>query len=150
MRFLTVLSLLTLALAQSRQIFEIIATKFGDGRCEVRTLLPTQLHKDVVNSDSAHLERQILSIDAEDDEAVLLKVYGYETLAMLRLLEDECPHGITATPVMSGSVPQFRMKNSMEHMKPLPPAPPLKITPLHSSGPSSNRVDLVFFSDGCS
>lgn len=29
------------------------------------------------------------------------------------------------------------------------PSPPLQITPLISSGSSSNRVDLVFFSDGC-
>lgn len=29
------------------------------------------------------------------------------------------------------------------------PSPPLEIQPLVVSGPSSNRVDLVFFSDGC-
>jgi hypothetical protein len=29
------------------------------------------------------------------------------------------------------------------------PPPPLEILPLVVSGPSSNRVDLIFFADGC-
>lgn len=33
--------------------------------------------------------------------------------------------------------------------KPKTPSPPLEILPLIVSGPSDNRVDLVFFSDGC-
>jgi len=31
----------------------------------------------------------------------------------------------------------------------LPPPPPMTLTPLLVSGPSENRVDLVFFGDGC-
>ena len=32
---------------------------------------------------------------------------------------------------------------------PVPPPPPMTLTPLLVSGPSENRVDLVFFGDGC-
>jgi len=40
-------------------------------------------------------------------------------------------------------------KEFNEHVFSIPQPPPLEMIPLIISGPSSNRVDLVFFSDGC-
>lgn len=42
-----------------------------------------------------------------------------------------------------------QMFASPDGPKPRVPSPPLEIEPLVVSGPASNRVDLVFFSDGC-
>ena len=42
---------------------------------------------------------------------------------------------------------QFLLANAPK--PPLPPPPPMTLTPLLVSGPSGNRVDLVFFGDGC-
>jgi len=38
---------------------------------------------------------------------------------------------------------------ALEPPEPNVPPPPLEMVPLIISGPSTNRVDLVFFSDGC-
>ena len=39
--------------------------------------------------------------------------------------------------------------NDIEPPEPNVPPPPLEMVPLIISGPSTNRIDLVFFSDGC-
>jgi len=42
---------------------------------------------------------------------------------------------------------QFPLASALN--PPLPPPPTITLTPLLVSGPSENRIDLVFFGDGC-
>lgn len=46
-----------------------------------------------------------------------------------------------------GPTREHNLKCKTKHPK--LPSPPLEVIPLIFSGPSTNRVDLVFFSDGC-
>jgi hypothetical protein len=152
MKLWSMLGVLSFAFARKLQTFEITATKFLDGSCEVHQWRPTQLHKDVTEMVPAYLERQYLLYDAEGNGGILMRVYGHEEREMVRLLEEECLGSITSTTeprTLSGPSPQFTLRGAFEQWKPLPTPPPLTLTPLLSSGPSDNRIDLVFFSDGC-
>jgi hypothetical protein len=47
------------------------------------------------------------------------------------------------------SVHNERRRKLVKPKLPLPPPPPLEIFPLLTTGPAENRIDLVFFGDGC-
>ncbi len=59
-------------------------------------------------------------------------VTGQSSKCVHQFHEEDIPHWYPDQETLSGVEP-----------------PPLEIEPLIISGPSSNRVDLVFFSDGC-
>jgi hypothetical protein len=65
MKLWHVLSVLSVAFGRKLQTFEITATKFMDGSCEVHQWRATQLHEDVSELALAYLERQYLTGEAE-------------------------------------------------------------------------------------
>ena len=60
------------------------------------------------------------------------------------------PHDAVFKNSERSTVAQHRSAlNDIEPSEPNVPPPPLEMVPLIISGPSTNRIDLVFFSDGC-
>jgi hypothetical protein len=134
--------------ALSLQLFELSAIKSLNGFCEVVSFKPVQWHRNVQATEDTYIEHQILPIEPNGHVNTLVRVYGSTCVVLMDRLGTECLH-------LEGSHSlrdQLLLDNGafdIEGFAPLPPSPILTITPLHISGPSENRIDLVFFADGC-
>lgn len=74
---------------------------------------------------------------------------GHEALSHFggKCLYDPTYHEIFSSSLYLDIQPAQEIITTLEKKKADPP--PLSLTPLFVSGPSDNRVDLVFFADGC-
>lgn len=111
-------------------------TVTGEGQCTNLSFRDTQRHRDVP------LNGSLVERSKTRD---LVRIYGYDRDSMLLELSTICDDYASVKQTVLASADSFTLPLS----PPLPPPPPLTIKPLIISGPSDNRVDLVFFSDGC-
>lgn len=124
----------------------------GSGSCSVIAARDTQLFRNLPPGDS-HVSRrrtpddkERLSIIASDDSIVLNRARSL----CLSFHDAYYPADSTdATVDRFATQGTFSIFEASGLRSTLPQAPDLKIEPLIVSGPSDNRVDLVFFSDGC-
>jgi hypothetical protein len=151
MRPFLVLLLLSFLKTVSSQLFELTAEVKSDGNWEILGIRPTQLHKEVNEANPTHVERQHFSFDEKDGGIALIRIYGASEDAVRSRLDLEVAYNVIARPSIindkKASQTPFGLEGELD--KPLPPSPPLTVTPLWVSGPSDNRIDLVFFADGC-
>ncbi|KAG8821207.1 hypothetical protein FRC18_011411 [Serendipita sp. 400] len=137
----------------SKHLFELSASQDVNGICKLLAIRPAQLHKDLLNFNTI-VERQKQPIEFNGEPWYLLRIYGYTESGLLERLQQECDNA----DVVKGYENHLdRLENQQAvlgahgidfGLSLLPPPPPLKVTPLCISGPSENRVDLVFFGDG--
>lgn len=131
------------------QPVELILLRDRDQTCNVLALRHTQhirgLHPGLVHTERlpANNGQERVSFIAEDEE-----------LLWSAALQD-CAKGLNQTcqgAWGSKNVPEQSIMSSSQELSQCAfdkTPPPLVIKPLIQSGPSTNRVDLVFFSDGC-
>lgn len=149
-------ALLVLAFASLTQAviphpYELTAFQANDGACEVVGIRQTQLHKDLHTDEDVVIEKLLGKHSDLDENRTMLRLYGAKEEQVWKRLEIICTGWLSNEVQNDGSNPQrvFTQLNQVIKPKPLPVPPPLTITPLLVSGPSENRVDLVFFGDGC-
>ena len=132
----------------SFQLFELSAIKSRQGFCEVVSFKPAQWHRHVQATEETYIEHQILPLEPNGHVNTLVRVYGSTYIVLMDRLRTECLHIEGSHSLWE----QLLLDNGavgIEGFAPLPTPPILTITPLHMSGPSENRIDLVFFADGC-
>lgn len=162
----TIYGLLAALRLAAAQVYQLDAIEFPDGACEPVLLRQTQVHKDLLTGHShptsygdlnvvTHVERQPQPKE-NDNSTTLLKIFGASEQDVWDRLKSECsppPWPVRAKRSDGFLQPtenfQIPLGGNKQIMSPLPPPPPLKVTPLLISGPSDNRIDLVFFGDGC-
>ena len=138
------------------------------GPCTYLALQQTQLHKDlfgddvVVESGTVFRGEHHHHVPGEDE--TYIRYFSFDAESLWVEAEAQCGSyttwsfsayiapDLSAVPRTPQSVDaQIRIGIEPQYtaVKPLPPAPNLEITPLIITGPSSNRIDFVFFGDGC-
>ncbi|PVF99488.1 hypothetical protein CPB86DRAFT_756598 [Serendipita vermifera] len=134
----------------SGQLLELTAEVSSDGKWEILGIRHTQLHKEVNEANPTHVESQQLHFDEYEATKTLLRIYGASETAIWSRFNLEISANVIArsSVVTDQQQSQIPIKSLQNLYKPLPPPPPLAITPLWVSGPSDNRIDLVFFADG--
>ena len=133
------------ASARSVQVAEkptelILLKNFGTCECDLLTIRKTQILRGA--SAPGHVHTSRLSAAPEVDRYSLV---SYDIDALLDRAHAICGNDLGLdlwTPQPMGSQTVLAMGLPVE-------PPPLRIEPLVQSGSSHNRVDLVFFSDGC-
>lgn len=138
--------ILCLGLADKRPT-ELILERDSTGSCSFVAFRDTQVVRKLPEGDVHVTKRDAmnggerLNLVSYQEEAVWSK--ARELCTVLPTPEEAyfsgSPIGSDAQRVLSAYIIKDRPVKS----------PPLKIEPLIQSGPTNNRVDLVFFSDGC-
>ncbi|KAJ3520289.1 hypothetical protein NM688_g9184 [Phlebia brevispora] len=134
--------------ATRKQPFEIQAIRYAEtGECDVITFRQTQIVKGLDFGEAYVTSLQT----ATGDER--LSIISYEEEALQARFYSLCIHN-----KWEGNTNELYREGEQEILSPKIPSarqavvsssyPPLEVLPLNVSGPSSNRVDLVFFSDG--
>lgn len=150
--FLLAASVLASPVEPARRIeqpVELIVLRDRDQTCNVLTLRHTQ-HIRGLHPGSVHTER----LPANDGQERVSFIAEDEELLWSAALQD-CTKGLKqACQGAWGSkdIPDQSILSSVQELSQCAfdkAPPPLVIKPLIQSGPSTNRVDLVFFSDGC-
>lgn len=127
------------------------------GLCESVSLHETQVHKGLDKS-LAHGEQYIIETSkftsGLPEHRVLerIRVFSYNKAALRDHArsycdQDERDGSFTTHDTLGGQRMQDASQTFMQSGS--HDIPPLEIHPLIQSGPSDNRVDLVFFADGC-
>ncbi|KAG8830081.1 hypothetical protein FRC17_005475 [Serendipita sp. 399] len=137
----------------SKHLLELSASQKLDGTCTILAIRLTQLHKDLLGL-RAVTERQTQPVESDGEHWDILRIYSYTESGLFARLRQECNNaallenpGTRPTMLDNGQM-VFVIQYTDSGSSLLPPPPPLKVTPLWISGPSENRVDLVFFGDG--
>ena len=139
----------------ARNHLEMSLYVLSDGRCITTPPRTVQMHKGlsdkvrIVTEDLGQFEHihlpvmtRLLRLYAKKEEWLWV---GVRTLCNAFEGEEKLSGGTLA---LENEVRNpFLLANAPK--PPLPPPPPMTLTPLLVSGPSGNRVDLVFFGDGC-
>ena len=110
-----------------------------DESCTVVSLVETQKHRPLLNYQETRLFKNA-HYDNVPPSVEKLQLIGYvphnlQAKAQVVLKLHQCPRG-------SGRVHTFSTTRLIKSHD-------LELHPLEQSGPSENRVDLTFFSDGC-
>lgn len=100
--------------------------------------------EDIGPSEHVHssVMTRLLRLYAEKEEWLWM-----EARMLCSAFEDAEQHSSSTTALDNEVRDQFMLASAPKPR--LPPPPPMTLTPLLVSGPSENRVDLVFFGDGC-
>ncbi|KAG9019278.1 hypothetical protein FRB90_004547 [Tulasnella sp. 427] len=143
-----------------RSPVEITAIKSSGGGCSLISRRFVQTHRELEHAPFV-LEQQRLALDSGSrttpDRDLRLRLYFYEEnedLAFSHFVP-HCEDGVASTNRKTFQTPvvidqlngQFLANQDMHLSGQIKPVP-LEIRPLFVSGPSENRIDLVFFSDG--
>jgi hypothetical protein len=139
----------------ARTHLEMSLYVLSDGRCIATPPRTVQMHKgltdtvQVVTEDigpSEHVHSRVM--------ARLLRLYAeqeawlwIEARMLCNAFEDAEQRSSSTIALENEVRNQFLLTSGPKPPLPLPP--PMTLTPLLVSGPSENRVDLVFFGDGC-
>lgn len=148
------LLLSTIGSALSLQLLELRAVLL-DNSCEILSLKHSQPHRTIPTSNETYVERQLLPTEKHELQSSLLRIYGPTKVALMQRLKAECAHLAYEPDETNHSLHDITAQVPLEgytllnDLAPLPAPPKLSVTPLHISGPSDNRIDLVFFADGC-
>lgn len=110
--------------------------------CQVITLRHTQKVRGITQ-DAVHISHASAMQDGERYSFI-----GHNERSLWEAAQEVCGSG---WEVQGSSAGWTNVNDDQQVLETrlLPPAPHLRIEPLIQSGPSDNRVDLVFFSDGC-
>lgn len=158
---LSILFALTTRLAfASRSPIELTIFKLSTGKCAFVSRRSVQTHRGLEHSPFVVEEHRLVFTpggESNDGDDLRLRLYFYEeneSIAYSQLASRCGEHFAptnrelrfrTATAVIDQLDDIPFASGPKEEVAP----PPLMIKPLFISGPSENRVDLVFFSDGC-
>ena len=139
----------------ARNHLEMSLYVLSDGRCITTPPRTVQMHKGltdkvrIVTEDLGLFEHihlrvmtRLLRLYAEKEEWLWIEVR-----TLCNAFEDAEQQSSHALALENEARNQFLLANAPK--LPLPPPPSMTLTPLLVSGPSENRVDLVFFGDGC-
>ncbi len=116
------------------------------GKCDVITFRKTQIIRGL-GSGAAHVT-SLRTVSGDDK----LSIISYDEEALWDQATFLCKHGEWMRGSVGrdmGGVPSVAGQEVFSEISLSHAYPPLEIFPLIKSGSSSNRVDLVFFSDGC-
>ncbi|TFK48731.1 hypothetical protein OE88DRAFT_1663847 [Heliocybe sulcata] len=146
--------------------FELVL-HHGDNGCSFLSLHETQLHRGLKDIPGRYIVEHLPPThapldgghDSRSDTVERLRFFSYDKEVLWTQARRLCGHeSLWQHPVLfdENDVPGQLSNRAQEvlsvpgsrNMAAQPPAPPLTIEPLIISGNSSNRVDLVFFSDG--
>jgi hypothetical protein len=139
----------------ARSSLEMSLYVLRDGRCIAIPPRTVQMHKGlteevrVVIEDigpfedgHSHLITPLMRLYAEKEETLWI-----HARMLCVAFEDVEQHSSDTLSLENDIKSQLTLDGSSR--VPSPPPPPMILTPLLISGPSENRVDLVFFGDGC-
>ena len=117
--------------------------EIGTGICEHARIRTAQHHRllDRPHDDEPQIVTTRKRASKQDDAPALelISVFAYDEDTLRRELESLCPASASDTT-------QTVFGASTERTAEVPP---LDVRLISGSGPSDNRVDLTFFSDGC-
>jgi hypothetical protein len=136
-------------LQSTRRPFELILAIPEDSGCSVLSVRQTQHHKGLSEQLGNHVIEISRNTMTKLDRQVRIFAFDQEVLwSQARSIcgNEIAPPGPTQIPIEHR---QKFLKKPIDDDDWLTPAPPLHVERLVESGPSNNRVDLVFFADGC-
>ncbi|CAG7852682.1 SubName: Full=Uncharacterized protein {ECO:0000313/EMBL:KIM28354.1} [Serendipita indica DSM 11827] len=140
------------AVSSAKELIQLSVSEYQDGTCELLSIRTVQHRREGINPAKTHVERQIQPQEPGNEPWTLLRIYGSSEEEALAQLDVECKHRRARKfDASKGIDPEQRVMGFSERLSwenPLPPPPSLIVKPLVLSGPSDNRVDLVFFGDG--
>lgn len=132
--------------ARTNRPLELIFVRSDEGTCGIITSRHTQ-HLRGLKAGAVHATR--LPTQSGHQRVSLI---AYDERSLWNAAQTECGDIFSHESLFS-DVPSdqgvLTMPPSMHSENFEGQAPPLQVEPLIQSGDSSNRVDLVFFSDGC-
>jgi hypothetical protein len=125
------------------------------GSCDIVSFGETQLHKSLLPAVQGQVIREQNTAPSAgplgDDEIIHLLSYSTNELWLHAQLE--CSNDLSSVEQSVRNGPfeaQVTLGDQGVYHSTLEvPVPPLEVVSLLQSGPSDNRVDLAFFSDGC-
>jgi hypothetical protein len=143
------------------EVHQHVFERTADGVCSLlyKRKVPRPRTLTSLDDAVAHISPRRRTYGGPRSAEEVIVVYGYREAAINRELRKHCAtasfgsEGVQHFPelVVQGESPFLPMQGFGTIPPPptLPNPPEMEITPLHTSGPSRNRVDLVFFGDGC-
>lgn len=138
------------SLQSARRPIELVLIR-QDSKCTIMSIRETQHHKSLSNEPGSFVVENPRSHTSSARETQRIKVYSYDESVLSDHARSICADWDTHLEL---EFTQYLLQKSFSNQQPLMNekghSPPLKIERLIESGPSENRVDLVFFSDGCS
>ena len=123
--------------------WEVILEREPSGTCRFITQRQTQIFRKLPR-DGSHVSKQ-KAVNGNEKINIIAhsKRIGWsKAYSLCPSLEEDTHLGLSTQSVMDLSGSSMPVQSESLSI-------PLKIEPLIQSGSSSNRVDLVFFSDGC-
>ena len=152
-RTLTLVLLCLLPLVISRPHELTIHRNIHTGRCAIVRARRIPRHRRLSDEHRAVSSSRVLFSGDRDRTVEQLTLFATDSTSLQDFLSGICPHSSLAV-VPYGSQPtdtaqQHPFAYGNEDFDPSDGVIPLEVTQLMASGPSSNRVDVTFFSDGC-
>ena len=139
----------------ARNSLEISLYVLPDRRCIMAPPRSVQTHKGLTDKvrivtedigpskyDHSRAVARLLRLYAEKEETLWIEAHK-----LCNAFEDAEWHSDDTIALARDVKSQVALASAPETL--LPPPPPMTLTPLLVSGPSENRIDLVFFGDGC-
>lgn len=134
--------------------------------CTLVSIYETQMHKDLLVGNQnqpqplGFLKQRFHGDGYRHLDDVVETHFSFDALQLWEIATTECGPLSSTTIYIGPGVPIENHEISSEltdqvvlqesrAWTDLPPAPELDVKPLITSGPSSNRIDFVFFGDGC-
>ncbi|KAG8214689.1 hypothetical protein J3R82DRAFT_9769 [Butyriboletus roseoflavus] len=122
-----------------------------DGLCELASFRSAQINKDLDNQ-SVIKEVSLVPVPHPGASHNVVRVLSHDVHSLVSQAQLHCSNDLSASLPSLGhpptQVPFSRDGPSNVHILNAD-LPPLELIPLITSGPAENRVDLAFFSDGC-
>ena len=131
------------SLPQPKRPSELVVLRDEDLRCTVLSFRETQVLRGV--TDDAVYTTSLATIEGGQRVSYV----SYDASAIWDKARSECANDLTEELWAEGVEDVQHTFHASTGSRGVVPPPELKVSPLVVSGPSSNRVDLVFFSDGC-
>lgn len=122
-----------------------------DGRCELASFRLAQINKDLSNQ-SLIKQVSLVPVPHPGASQNVVRVLSHDLYSLVSQAQLQCTNDLSTSLLSLGhtstQVPFSRDGTSNVHVLDVD-LPPLELIPLITSGPAENRVDLAFFSDGC-
>jgi len=138
-----------------RQPFQLTLRRESNASlCDIVSFSETQLHKGLLPATRGHVIRKQNIVPSTgplgNDEIIHFLSYSTNELWMHAQLECSNDLAFAVQSVRNGFEAQVTFEDQEILLSTLEVSvPPLEVVSLLQSGPSDNRVDLAFFSDGC-
>jgi hypothetical protein len=156
------IGLSTAILQSTRRPFELVLAIHEDSTCSVVSVRQTQHHKGLSDQPGHYVVERSRKLTARLDEELRVFAFDQEVFRELgsigcgtqaRSTRDDIAWdeftSFGLTGISAASRQTVMSKIPVDAVDWNTRVPPLHIERLIESGPSNNRIDLVFFSDGC-